>query len=236
MRIFLAGATGAIGRRLVPLLVRNLHEVTGATRDPAKVHALAAAGAEPTVVDVFDADRLTAAVIAARPDVVIHQLTDLPQVIDPATMPAALARNARLRVEGTANLVQAVLAAKTKRVIAQSISFTYASETEPHLETDPLKSGNASSDAVTTLETLTLQTPGLDGVVLRYGRLFGPGTWATTATGKGFCHVDAAAHAALLALTKGRGAYNIANDDGEVSIAKARADLGFDPGFRLPEL
>src|SRR5262245_21859619 len=152
MRIFLAGATGAIGRRLVPLLVRNLHEVTGATRDAAKVHALAAAGAEPVVVDVFDADRLTAAVVAARPDVVIHQLTDLPQVLDPATMPAALARNARLRVEGTANLVQAALAAKAKRLIAQSISFAYAGETEPHAEADPLKSGNASSDAVVTLE------------------------------------------------------------------------------------
>src|SRR5262245_48510710 len=101
MRIFLAGATGVIGRRLVPLLVRGLHEVTGTTRDASKANALAVAGVEPLVVDMFDADRVTAGVIAARPDVIIHQLTDLPQQFDRDRMAEALARNARLRVEGT---------------------------------------------------------------------------------------------------------------------------------------
>jgi nucleoside-diphosphate-sugar epimerase len=233
MRIFLAGATGAIGRRLVPLLIRSLHEVTGTTRDPAKANALAVAGVEPLVVDAYDADRLTAGVIAARPDVIIHQLTDLPQEPDPERMKAARLGNARLRIEATANLMQAALAAKVRRVIVQSISFAYAPGPEPHGEDDPLKTDDPGAGAVATLERLALTTEGIDGVVLRYGRLFGPGTWAAEPNGKGYCHVDAAAHTALLALTKGRGIYNIANDDGEVSIAKARAELGFDPDFRI---
>jgi nucleoside-diphosphate-sugar epimerase len=233
MRIFLAGATGVIGRQLVPLLVRAGHRVTGATRVADKAAALTAAGAEPVVVDVYDAGRLTAAVMAARPDVVIHQLTDLPQTLDPGSMAEALARNARLRIEGTANLMAAARAAKVRRMVAQSIAFVYATGRRPHVETDPLQESGGPAGPVATLERLVTTTPGIAGVVLRYGRLYGPGTWAAVPTGPGFVHVDAAAHAALLAVTKGDGIYNIAEDDADVSIAKARAELGFDPHFRL---
>lgn len=233
MRIFVAGASGVIGRRLVPMLSAAGHLVTGTTRSRDKAAALAGLGAAPVVVDAYDAAGLLDAVVAARPDVVIHQLTDLPQTLDPAVMGEALARNARLRVEGTANLMAAAQAAKVARVVAQSIAFVYAPGPEPHRETDPLQEGGASAGAVATLERLATTTPGITGVVLRYGRLFGPGTWAAAPTGSGFVHLDAAAHAAALAVTKGVGIYNIADDDGAVSIAKARAELGFDPSFRL---
>jgi nucleoside-diphosphate-sugar epimerase len=140
VRIFLAGASGAIGRRLTPLLLAAGHEVTGTTRSTDKAEQLKAHGVEPVVVDVFDAGALRAAVIAARPEIVIHQLTDLPQVIDPASFPDVLARNCRLRIEGTANLVVAARAAGARRLIAQSIAFAYADGPEPHCEADALVS------------------------------------------------------------------------------------------------
>lgn len=101
MRIFLAGASGAIGRRLMPLLVADGHAVTGTTRSADKAAMLTANGVEPVVVNVFDADALRRAVIEVRPEVVIHQLTDLPQVPGPTLDAETLARNARLRIEGT---------------------------------------------------------------------------------------------------------------------------------------
>jgi nucleoside-diphosphate-sugar epimerase len=233
MRIFVAGATGVIGRPLVPLLVRAGHQVTGSTRSPAKADALARAGATPTVVDVYDADALKRAMQAAQPEVVIHQLTDLPDEAG-ALAADALAANARVRIEGTHNLIVGAKAAGATRMIAQSISFIYAPGREPHLEEDALvPPENISARGVYALEGAVTGTPGLAGVVLRYGRLYGPGTWAAAPTGKGFLHVDAAAQAAVLALTRGApGIYNIAEDDGEVSIAKARRELGFDPAFR----
>jgi nucleoside-diphosphate-sugar epimerase len=239
VRIFLAGAGGAIGRRLTPLLISAGHAVTGTTRSAEKADDLKAAGIEPVVVDVFDQDALRDAVVRARPDVVIHQLTDLPQVIDPAQLAGWLARNARLRIEGTANLVAVALAAGARRLIAQSIAFSYADGPEPHGESDPLVSakgdgpGAISARGVCALEEAVLNTPGIDGIVLRYGRLYGPGTW-NTPNARAPLHVDAAAHAALLAITRGSsGIYNIAEADGAVRIDKARQELGFDPAFRL---
>ena len=238
MRIFLAGAGGAIGRRLTPLLSAG-HAVTGTTRSAEKADELKAAGIEPVVVDVFDKDALRDAVVRARPDVVIHQLTDLPQVIDPAQLAGWLARNARLRIEGTANLIAAALAAGAHRLIAQSIAFSYADGSEPHGESDPLVSaegdgpGAISARGVHALEEAVLKARGTDGIVLRYGRLYGPGTW-NTPNARAPLHVDAAAHAALLAVIHGSpGIYNIAEDDGAVRIDKARKELGFDPAFRL---
>ena len=240
MRILLAGATGAIGRRLTPMLVAAGHQVTGTTRSADKAAALKAQGAQAAVVDVFDRQALHDAVVAARPETVIHQLTDLPQVFDPAKRGEALVRNARLRIEGTANLAAAARAAGARRLIAQSIAFIYADGPEPHAESDPLAPadgddlGALTSRGVRALETTTLNTPGIDGVVLRYGRLYGPGTWFAEASGRGPLHVDAAAQAALLAVTRGSpGIYNVAEDDGAVTIAKARQELGFDPAFRL---
>jgi nucleoside-diphosphate-sugar epimerase len=238
MRIFLAGAAGVIGRRLTPLLVLMGHEVTGTTRSPDKAGAIEAMCARPVVIDVFDADELKAAVVAARPEIVIHQLTDLPDDNDPARYAETREANARLRIEGTRNLMAAAKAAGARRVIAQSIAFAYAPGPEPHHEDDPLNlaegPGKRSAEGVAGLEWAVLHTPPVEGIVLRYGRLYGPGTWSQTPNGAGPLHVDAAAHAALLALTRATpGIYNIAEDDGAVSIAKARAQLGFDPTIRL---
>jgi len=240
MRIFLAGASGAIGRRLTPLLIAAGHTVTGTTRSADRAEELTARGVQAVVVDVFDADALRDALVAARPDIVIHQLTDLPQVPDPVRFREALARNSRLRIGGTANLVAAALAAGARRLIAQSIAFAYADGPEPHVEADALVSavgdepGAVTGRGVRALEEAVLNTPGIDGIVLRYGRLYGPGTW-NTPNARAPLHVDAAAQAAVLALRRGApGIYNIAEDDGAVSIDKARNGLGFDPAFRLP--
>ncbi|MGA9324033.1 MAG: NAD(P)H-binding protein, partial [Xanthobacteraceae bacterium] len=135
MRIFLAGASGAIGRRLTPLLLAAGHQVTGTTRSADKTADLKARGVEPLIVDVFDAAALHDVVVSARPNAVIHQLTDLPQVSDPTLLRDALVRNSRLRIEGTANLVAAARAAGARRLIAQSIAFAYADGPEPHAET-----------------------------------------------------------------------------------------------------
>jgi nucleoside-diphosphate-sugar epimerase len=237
MNVFLAGATGVIGRRLVPLLRDAGHQVTGTTRSQEKAVALEALGAKAAVVDVFDARALLAAMNAAHPDVVIHQLTDLPDVLDPAKQAAVLEANSKLRVEGTRNLMNAAEMVGARRVIAQSVSFAYAPGQGERMEADPLDP--APERAVTvrgvaSLEEQVLKAPGIDGIVLRYGRLYGPGTWAAAAPTGGPLHVDAAAHAALLAVTRGvRGLYNIAEDDGAVSSEKAKRDLGFDASFRI---
>ena len=240
MRIFLAGASGVIGRRLIPLLLADGHTVTGTTRSAAKAAELEKQGIAPVVLDVLDAAALREAAVKARPEIVIHQLTDLPQVLDPAQMAASRQRNTRLRIEGTANLVAAALAAGARRLIAQSIAFAYADGSEPHAETDPLASpdgddpGAITAKGVRALEETVLGASGIEGIVLRYGRLYGPGTWFAAPSGKGPLHVDAAAHAAWLALTRGAaGVYNIAEDDGALVTEKARRELGFYPGFRL---
>src|SRR5690349_4365178 len=119
MRIFLAGASGAIGRQLVPLLVAEGHVVAGTTRSESKATMLRELGAEPIVVDVYDAEALREAVVAFAPDLVMHQLTDLPS--DPAQIPERAADNARIRDEGTANLIAAAQAAGAERFLAQSI-------------------------------------------------------------------------------------------------------------------
>ena len=140
-RIFLAGASGAIGSRLTPLLHSAGHYVCGSTRSKTKADTLRSLGADPVVVDVFDATALARAVASARPDVVIHQLTDLPKDLDPREMGAAIIRTARIRGEGTRNLVKAAIAAGARRLVAQSIAWAYAPGAEPYVETDPLDVG-----------------------------------------------------------------------------------------------
>ena len=238
MKILLAGASGAIGRRLVPLLRAAGHDVVGTTRSADKTDALRALGAEPAVVDVFDAAALTRIVQAALPQVVIHQLTDLPCAPNTPGYEEGLDRNARLRIDGTRNLVAAAKEGGVRRLIAQSIAFVYAPGDGLRVESDPLDFAAAgvrkrTVDGVVALEEATLQMP--EGIVLRYGLLFGPGTWfEREKRGKPGLHVDAAAQAALLAVTKGaRGVYNIAEDDGAISSEKAKRELGFDAAFRI---
>src|SRR5437868_15077112 len=202
MRVFLAGAAGAIGRRLVPLLPRAGHEVTGTTRSAVTASELARVGVVPAVLDVFDAPALMMAVRAAKPAVIIHQLTDLPREFDEARIVASYANNARIRSEGTRNLIAAAQAAAARRLIVQSIAFGYAPGGEPHPETDPLNLADPAR-AVTIkgtadMEQQVLAAAGLDGVILRYGLLYGPGTWHDEAVRRPALHVDAAAHAALL--------------------------------------
>ena len=235
MKILVAGASGVVGRRLVPLLLARGHAVSGLARSAAAVAAVEALGARPARADVFDAAALRAALRQAEPEVVIHQLTALSDAL--ADLPGALAANARIRVEGTHNLVEAALAAGARRMVAQSIAWVYADGPLPHGEDDALAApadgpGRVTIDGVRALEGMVLGTPGLEGVVLRYGQFYGPGTYGALPRGAVSVHVDAAAQAAVLALTAAPGAYNIADDGGSASNAKARAALGWDPAFR----
>ncbi|MGN6815837.1 MAG: NAD-dependent epimerase/dehydratase family protein [Solirubrobacterales bacterium] len=157
MRVFLAGASGAIGRQLVPLLVAGGHEVAGMTRSPGKAEMLRELGAEPVVVDVYETEALTEAVVAFGPDLVMHQLTDLPS--DPAEIPAKGAANARVRTEGTRNLLAAAQAAAVPRFLAQSIAWRLPGDSHASVEEH---------------ERMVLD---IGGVVVRYGRFDGPGTY-----------------------------------------------------------
>jgi nucleoside-diphosphate-sugar epimerase len=228
--ILVAGATGAIGRPLCRLLVADGWHVIGTTRSEQKLAGLRALGVEPAQVDVFDAERLRDLLVATRPAIVIHQLTDLPPGLDPDAMPAALVRNTRLRELGTANLVAASQAAGATRMVAQSIAFAYAPGPQPYHEDWPL---NATARGVISLEQQVLGAP-FDGIVLRYGRLYGPGTGFDDPPAGGPLHVDAAADAARLAITRGApGVYNIAEDDGTLDCRKAAAELGWRADFRI---
>ena len=237
-RVFLAGATGAIGRRLAPLLVANGWQVVGATRSEGKVPLLQAMGVEPVVVDVFDAATLQRLVDEACPEVVIHQLTDLPYALDTSQMTAALVRNARLRDEGTRNLVAAAVHAGARRLIAQSISFIYAEGPTPHRESDPLLPlthpvYGETVQGVQSLERQVVEAP-LEGLVLRYGLFYGSGTGFEGAIAPGAVHVDAAARAAELAVTRGEsGIYNVTESDGATSSDKAIRALGWDAAWRV---
>ncbi len=204
LRIFIAGATGAVGRRLVPLLVAQGYLVSGTTRYAEKADLLRGMGATPVVVDVFEADALMAAAQVAKPQIVIHQLTDLPPGLDPARMAEATARNARIRIEGTKNLIAAAIAAGARRLIAQSIAW---------------QAQGISLQGVEALERQTLHSPPLEGIVLRYGRLYGPGTGRAEPPPDLACHVDVAARAALTAL-----------DDGQGGVVRV---LDAEPYFRL---
>jgi nucleoside-diphosphate-sugar epimerase len=224
MRIFLAGATGAIGRQLVPLLVEGGHQVIGSTRRADDAEALRRQGAEAVVADVYDAGALTRAMVEARPSVVMHQLTDLGR--------RDLQANADLRRRGTRNLVDAALAAGATRIIAQSIAFAYEPGEKPAVEETPLDLNSTgtrlvSVQGVAQLEAAVAELP--EWVVLRYGSLYGPGTWhakgalmddlvrrgelVPTGDISSFVHVEDAAAAAVQALEWPTGPVNIVDDE-----------------------
>jgi 2-alkyl-3-oxoalkanoate reductase len=237
VRVFLAGATGVIGRRLVPLLLASGHEVTGMARSPERAEAVAALGAQPAIADALDAQAVLAAVREAAPDAVVHQLTSIPSRINPRRMERDFAVNDRLRSEGTRHLVAAARQSGVSRIVAQSIAFAYAPGPPGtvHTEQDPLyldapQPFARSARAVHDLEQAVLAA---DGVVLRYGYFYGPGCGISRAgsvcedvarrrlpiIGKGqgvwsFIHIDDAAQATVAALQRGApGAYNIVDDD-----------------------
>jgi nucleoside-diphosphate-sugar epimerase len=224
VRILLAGSTGVVGRRLVPLLVADGHHVTALTRRPERLAALRTTGAHPVVADVRDADALATTVHDAAPEVVLHQLTDLGT--------GDLAANAALREVGTRNLVDAAVAAGARRIIAQSITWAYVGGDGPADEDTPFDFDapgprGATVRGVAALEAAVLAAP--EWVVLRYGTLYGPQTWlapggrraADAHAGRlvadgdvtSFLHVDDAAAAAVAALDWPPGAVNVCDDE-----------------------
>lgn len=239
MRVFVAGATGAIGRPLLRQLLGAGHEVVGMTRSPEKEERLRELGVTPVVLDANDTDALRGAVIEARPDAVINQLTDLPDRLNYRKAEETFGATNDLRGKAGPALAGAAAEAGARRLIAQSVCFYYATSGRPvHTEEDPLMQlppdtpGARGMIAVDTLERSTVETPRLDGVVLRYGFFYGPGTayaadgsWAEDArrrrlpvVGKGtgifsFVHVEDAASATVLALERGSGIYNVCDDE-----------------------
>ncbi|MCP9953166.1 NAD(P)-dependent oxidoreductase [Actinomadura madurae] len=164
MKILLAGATGVVGRRLIPLLVQAGHEVAGTTRRSERAGMLRELGASPVVLDVLNTGDVRAAVAAIDPDAVIHQLTDLADEDFEA--------NSHLRIAGTRNLVDAAKAAGVETMVAQSIAWLYVPGDAPAVETDPLDANLPPYEGIAALESAVSEMP--HGVVLRYGALYGP--------------------------------------------------------------
>lgn len=237
MKVFVAGASGAIGRRLVPKLVQAGHEVTGMTRSEAGAEGIRAAGATAAVCDVFNAEQLTQALQAAAPHAVVHQLTALPESFDVRKIDYGPTN--RVRTEGTRNLVAGARAAGAQRMVAQSISFMYApeggwvkDESAPIFTGAPEPFGSAAR-ATEDMERQVVGAEGIDGLVLRYGFFYGPGTYYASdgnlaeetrrrrqpIVGRGtgvfsFIHVDDAAEATIAALGRGEpGIYNVTDDE-----------------------
>ena len=193
MRIFLAGASGVIGVRLVPLLVDAGHVVAGMTRSQEKADGLRAIGAEPVVCDVYDADALREAVVAFGAEAVVHQLTDLPD--DRASIPGFEAANARIRREGTRNLLAAARACGASRIVAQSVAWEL---------------GGDAGAAVREHERAVLDA---GGVVLRYGQFYGPGTYfEDEEPSPPRIHVDEAARRTVPALNAAPGLMLVTED------------------------
>jgi nucleoside-diphosphate-sugar epimerase len=240
MRIFLAGATGAVGTPLVRQLVDAGHQVTGMTRSAAKAGALRAAGADPAIADGLDRDAVRAAVTEARPDAVVHQLTGLAGTSDLRDFDAAFALTNRLRTEGIDILLDAARAAGARRFVAQSYAgWPYArtggpikTEDDP-LDPTPVASMRETLNAIRYLEATVTEADGIEGVALRFGGLYGPGTgiarggdqfdavrkrrFPVIGDGDGvwsFLHVEDAAAATVAALERGApGVYNVVDDE-----------------------
>lgn len=233
MRVFVAGATGAIGRPLLPALQAAGHDPIAMTRSEQKAGALRAQGIEAVVCDVYDAPRLTRVVADARAEQIVHLLTDLPEDINMRRFERETASTGRLRSEGTRNLIVAAQAAGVRRIVAESIAFIYAPTGDRIKDEDaPLALAQLPFAAEPVAE-LERQVHDAGGVVLRYGWIYGPGTgfrrdgaWAANlrrrrlpivGAGTGvfsFVHVDDAASATVAALGRnGAATYNVVDDE-----------------------
>lgn len=238
MKVFLAGGSGAIGRQLVPRLIEHGHRVTGISRTEAGAALLRSLGAGAAVCDVFDSAGLGTVMQDAEPDAVIHQMTAIPAMLHPRRIAADMAATNRLRESGTRILMDAAVACGARKFIAQGISFIYepgssllATEETP-LYTDAPKAFRPLVEAAESCERTTLETPGIEGTVLRYGYFYGPGTIYAGGgsfaegvrrsripiVGKGsgvfsFVHVGDAADATVAALDRAGGTYNIVDDE-----------------------
>jgi nucleoside-diphosphate-sugar epimerase len=239
MKVFLAGATGAIGSRLVPQLVEAGHQVTAMTRSKEKLGKLYDLGAEAVACDVFDAGRLGSVVARAEPDAVINELTDLPQSLNPRRLKEYYAANNRVRREGTANLLSAARGAGVRSFLVQGAAYWYAptggpvkTEEAPLYLDAPSPIGPAV-ETIKEVEEAVLTADGIEGIVLRYGMFYGPGTWYAKGGDVGrqvrkrrypmighgegtysFIHIDDAASATVAALERARaGTYNVVDDE-----------------------
>jgi nucleoside-diphosphate-sugar epimerase len=261
VRVFLAGASGAIGRPLTAQLLAGGHEVVGMTRSEQAATALRAAGAEAVVADALDAGAVREAVVAARPDVMVNQLTVLPKRQDAKAMRGALPATNRVRREGTANLAAAARAAGADRLLSQSVAFYYAPGPTPADEDAPLwtDAPGFMAQVAAALGELERTTLDAGGVVLRYGFLYGPGTWygadgsaaddvrrrRMPIIGRGdarwpWLHVDDAAAATVAALERWTpGVLNVCEDDSPQMrewLPAFAAAVGAPAPWRVPKL
>jgi len=264
MRVFVAGASGVIGRRLIPLLAQDGHAVTGMTRSESKAAGIRSAGADAVVADALDPAAVAIAVTRAKPEVIVHELTAIPAAFDLRKFAEQFKQTNRLRREGTDHLLAAAKLVGARRFVAQSYAgWTYARTGGPvKTEDDPLDPNPPAAfretlRAIQHLESAVLQAGGIEGVVLRYGAFYGPGN----AIGEGggmlheiqhrrvpivgggagiwsFIHIEDVARATLAALERGRtGIYNIVDDDpAPVSewLPVLAHTLGAKPPLRLP--
>lgn len=232
MRVFLAGATGAVGRRLIPQLRAAGHDVVATTRTPAKIDLLRTLGAEPTVMDGLDAAAVGEAVARSEPDVIVHQMSALSGMSNLRNFDKVFATTNALRTTGLEHLLAAADATGVRRIVAQSYTgwsnprtgAGLASE-EDGLDPNPPRAQRESLKAIAYLEQAVTKA---GGVALRYGSFYGPGAsepmvdlirarkWPVAGTGAGvwsWCHLDDAASATVAALERGAGVYNIVDDD-----------------------
>jgi nucleoside-diphosphate-sugar epimerase len=264
MRVFVAGATGAIGKPLVPMLLDRGHEVVAMTRSRDKAEGLRAIGATPVVADGLDRQAVVDALVSNRPEVVIHQLTALTGFKDLKHWDREWRQTNRLRTEGTDHLLEGARAAGARRFVAQSYAgWPYAREggtiktEENALDPTPPEQMRRTLEAIRYLEERVLGTEGIDGLVLRYGSLYGPGTSMAPdgdivemvrgrklpliGGGTGvwsFIHVEDAAAATLAAGERGQpGIYNVVDDEpAPVSdwLPELARAVGAKPPMRLP--
>lgn len=264
MKVFVAGATGALGRQLVPRLVARGHEVTGLTSRADRAGAIRALGATPVVADALDREAIARAVAAATPEVIVHQLTALSGSLDLRDFDGSFARTNRLRTEGTDHLLAAGRAAGMRRFVAQSFAgWPFARTGGPvKREDDPLddappKAMRRTLAAIRHLEHAVTTADGVEGLVLRYGGFYGPGTsldaggehveqirkrrFPVIGSGGGtwsFIHIEDAAEATAAAVEGGApGIYNIVDDDpAPVAewLPELASTLGAKPPRRVP--
>ncbi len=263
MRVVVAGATGAVGTRLLPLLVSAGHDVTGLTRSPAKTEAIERAGARSAVADALDPAAVRAAMLEARPEVVVHEMTALRNALDLAHFDRAFAVTNRLRTEGLDHLLAAAKEVGARRVVAQSYCGWPYERTggpvkteEGPLDPAPPREFRHSLDAIRHLESAVTGATAFEGLVLRYGGFYGPGSGVfdgplldqlrrrrVPLIGDGggwwsFLHLDDAAAATALAVEKGApGLYNIVDDEPapvSVWLPALAAMIGAKPPWRIP--
>ena len=267
MKVFVAGATGALGKQLVPRLVAAGHEVTGMTRSPQKIETLHDLGARAAVADALDADAVAQAVAEAEPEVIVHQLTALSASLDLRHFERDFAQTNRLRTEGTDILLSAARAVGTRRFVAQSFAGWPAERSGGPVKTEddpvdphPPAAVRTTLEAILYLERAVTNAAPIEGVALRYGGFYGPGTslqldppggehveairhrkFPIVGTGAGvwsFVHIADAAEATAIAIERGApGVYNVVDDNPSAVkdwLPEAARELGAKRPMRVP--